>query len=848
MPPRKRLGQILIELGLIDEHQLQSALGHQKQWGGKIGAVLVQKGFCTEANVVTALSQHLGMPIVRLAEVAIDPRAQKVVSRQVAEKLHVFAYELTGSGRSEVVTIAMSDPTDLSAVDQVAFHTGKRIKPMLCGDTELVTAIQQHYPPEAAAPAASGARPGARPLPPLGPPPVMQPQKGPGAEAAAAQPASPAGAGPPKSPPSSESAPMADLETLAATAASESAIEGIEAFQGGGSPADVVQGVEPISDSTRQGGAADRGPSEGIAGYDAGSADGAMEGLEPIAAHAGPEGTALAPSAAPGEAAQEALDPPAAPREAFDDTWADAPLAATDTTETWVDVSVEDGAADELPADAILGVADESAEHGAPADGAGASASSWDDAPEDAPAAAPAAWDDAPAPAAAESSPESAAAPAAWDDVPAAVESAPESAAAPAAWDDVPAGVEASPESSAAPGAWDDAPAAVESSPESSAAPGAWDDAPAAVESSPESSAAPGAWDDAPAAVEPSPESSAAPGAWDDAPAAVESAPESAAAPGAWDDAPAAVESAPESAAAPGAWDDVPAAVESAPKSSAAPGGWDDVPAAVESAPESSAAPPAWDEAGAAEPPPANDQFDTQPVILAGPSPWDPPVAQADAEGTEAPHAADVNESAEQSGTYGRNGTGSPVQEAAAPDGWSEPSDALAAGADASGESQAETPAPPAWGEEGGADVAPDDAPESPAAAGWIASSAAPDPAAGGEEPAESTPYAMPGWTAPPPDPDPEGAGWLGEALAETAPLSHAEVDTLRSAGIEPSDGAGALRLLAGLLRTLERRGILDVSELASDVRAARVLSVDESTPQSDEGAASQPADADQPV
>src|SRR5256712_3918830 len=145
MPPRKRLGQLLTELGVIDEHQLQSALGHQKQWGGKLGGILVQKGFCSEETVVSALAKHLGMQSVRLADVKIDPRAVKCVSKQVAEKLHVFPYELSGSGRSEVVTIAMSDPADLSAVDQLAFHTGKRIKPMLAGDGDVVAAIQAHY-------------------------------------------------------------------------------------------------------------------------------------------------------------------------------------------------------------------------------------------------------------------------------------------------------------------------------------------------------------------------------------------------------------------------------------------------------------------------------------------------------------------------------------------------------------------------------------------------------------------------------------------------------------------------------------------------------------------------------
>src|SRR3982750_1988956 len=157
MPPRKRLGQLLTELKVIDEHQLQSALGHQKQWGGKLGGILVQKGFCREEQVIAALSQHLGMPAVRISEVNIDPRAVKTIARSVAEKLHVFAYEISGSGRHEVLSVAMGDPTDLSAIDQLAFHTGKRIKPVLAGDSDVAQAIQQHYA-EAAKPA-GGAQP-----------------------------------------------------------------------------------------------------------------------------------------------------------------------------------------------------------------------------------------------------------------------------------------------------------------------------------------------------------------------------------------------------------------------------------------------------------------------------------------------------------------------------------------------------------------------------------------------------------------------------------------------------------------------------------------------------------------
>ncbi len=274
MPPRKRLGQLLMELKVIDEHQLQSALGHQKQWGGKLGVILVQKGFCREDQMIATLSQHLGMPAVRLAEAKIDPRAVKTVSKSVAERLHVFAYEVTGSGRSEVITIAMSDPTDLSAVDQLAFHTGKRIKPMLAGDSEVIAAIQQYYGGEKSAqegqsslppgsrPFVEGARaggratpvaplsavpPGATPTPgfsrrvepPRPPPPVMQaapyaypPDQSAGAEVAIPGEDLPA------------DAPMEGLEPIAAHVQGEESVQGAEDVAGQGAPAGALSDLE----------------------------------------------------------------------------------------------------------------------------------------------------------------------------------------------------------------------------------------------------------------------------------------------------------------------------------------------------------------------------------------------------------------------------------------------------------------------------------------------------------------------------------------------------------------------------------------------------------------------------
>lgn len=327
MPPRKRLGQLLTELGVIDEHQLQSALGHQKQWGGKIGTVLVQKGFCKEAQMISALSQHLGMPCVQLSSATIDPRAVKFVSRQVAEKLHVFPYEVSGSGRAEVVTIAMSDPTDLSAVDQLAFHTGKRIKPILAGDSEIVSAIQAHYggdekkpaaaapagPPQPAAPAAPSpwrvAPPGPSPASPRATPaaatpaqvaPVAPPPAAPAPAAAQAEQQleeiEPEDSLPPQAPAEPLDLPADDgeemgLEPIAAHSQFGDAVAGQEDISGEGSPVDAIEGLEPAGVRHEGAEAAAQAPGETVAEVE----------LEPIEDLEEPEPQAAAPQEAPAD-------------------------------------------------------------------------------------------------------------------------------------------------------------------------------------------------------------------------------------------------------------------------------------------------------------------------------------------------------------------------------------------------------------------------------------------------------------------------------------------------------------------------------------------------------------------
>jgi hypothetical protein len=433
---------------VVDEHQLQSALGHQRQWGGKLGNILVQKGFCKEADVVRVLSQHLGMPVVKLAEAKIDPRAVKLVTRQVAEKLRVFPIEVSGSGRAEVVTIAMSEPTDLALIDQLSFHTGKRIKPVLTGESEITAAIGLHYGeparPEAAKAAKAAPQPAAtgplsrvaplptstRPPPPQRPPPVMTPTRGsqPVLSSMRVEPTSlapqsgrvqPLSIPPPSLPPGMapsrprayepppiparqpQMRPAAPLEEIDAEGL-EAAIPSLAPFTAQSRPVDPLAGIDlspdslPESDSGQVPGlesiAESGDPQEPIdAGEDLGSFEDAggspdepLEGLEPLASHAGNEPQQDAEST-PQEAAQE---PPAA------EPAAEEPSAEPPTELSWEEAPAAPSAPPAAEAaweDAASGGWDDSAAHAPPP-------ALVAPVPAPPPASAAPGWDEAPAP------------------------------------------------------------------------------------------------------------------------------------------------------------------------------------------------------------------------------------------------------------------------------------------------------------------------------------------------------------------------------------------------------------------------------------------------------------------
>jgi hypothetical protein len=143
-PPRKRLGEILLDAGLIDGTQLQAALGHQRRWGGRLGQALIDLKMATEEQVVSALSDKLGFERIALEHVEYGPGlelALRLVPHEFAERNQLLPY----SADPNTLLVAMADPTNVGVIDELAFRTGRKVKMAIAGDREIARAVRRLY-------------------------------------------------------------------------------------------------------------------------------------------------------------------------------------------------------------------------------------------------------------------------------------------------------------------------------------------------------------------------------------------------------------------------------------------------------------------------------------------------------------------------------------------------------------------------------------------------------------------------------------------------------------------------------------------------------------------------------
>src|SRR5712691_3948833 len=136
-----KLGDLLLKAKLITQEQLDAALKSQREEGGKLGEALVRVGVVSEAAITETLSQQFGVPSIDLSTFEIDPNVIKVVPGDVARKYGVLHVNKTGA----TLTIAMGDPTNVFAMDDIKFMTGYNVEPVVASELALRKAIDKHY-------------------------------------------------------------------------------------------------------------------------------------------------------------------------------------------------------------------------------------------------------------------------------------------------------------------------------------------------------------------------------------------------------------------------------------------------------------------------------------------------------------------------------------------------------------------------------------------------------------------------------------------------------------------------------------------------------------------------------
>jgi type IV pilus assembly protein PilB len=142
---RKKIGECLIQAGLITEADLQAALAEHTRTGDRLGVVLVRMNLATEKQIAKALGFQLGFPYVNVAENPPDPTAVVLIPKEVALKRVCIALGL----EKNLLTVAMSDPLLFSLVQDLEFQTGYRIKQVVATRGEILEAIQIGYPDKA---------------------------------------------------------------------------------------------------------------------------------------------------------------------------------------------------------------------------------------------------------------------------------------------------------------------------------------------------------------------------------------------------------------------------------------------------------------------------------------------------------------------------------------------------------------------------------------------------------------------------------------------------------------------------------------------------------------------------
>ncbi len=168
----RRIGELLVDAGVLSQSQLEQALFAQRKDGRKLGHLLIELGLVSEVHLTQALSRQLAVPWVSLYHVDFSRSLLNVVSRETAEKYCLVPIFVRRERKGETLFVAMDDPTNEVAIEEVARASSLPVKPMIACPSDIRAAIRVYYLGDATTDAAPAGPPKA--VPPLtSPPPGM---------------------------------------------------------------------------------------------------------------------------------------------------------------------------------------------------------------------------------------------------------------------------------------------------------------------------------------------------------------------------------------------------------------------------------------------------------------------------------------------------------------------------------------------------------------------------------------------------------------------------------------------------------------------------------------------------
>jgi type IV pilus assembly protein PilB len=136
-----RIGELLLKEKRITPEQLQEALNYQRTNGGKLGYNLIKLGYVKDDEITALLSKQYGVPSIALGQFDVDANVVKLVPPETAQKYQIIPLSRSGA----TLTIAMTDPTNVFAMDDIKFMTGYNVEPVVASETAVVEAIAKYY-------------------------------------------------------------------------------------------------------------------------------------------------------------------------------------------------------------------------------------------------------------------------------------------------------------------------------------------------------------------------------------------------------------------------------------------------------------------------------------------------------------------------------------------------------------------------------------------------------------------------------------------------------------------------------------------------------------------------------